>query len=110
MKKLVLLGIAACLLLGGCASKIHYTKAKEGVVVLYLKMPEAQQVALMATSNNFRPIKAQLEKKGIWSVAVPAQEPMDYFYLVDGEPYTPPCMLSRPDGFGGTTCIFDPEP
>ncbi|ACL05378.1 glycoside hydrolase [Desulfatibacillum aliphaticivorans] len=108
MKKLLPACVLLILLFFGCAGKMHYTLLEKGTVTLYLKAPKAQTVEVLSSSTNYQAIRATRGKKGVWSVNVPANKPFDYFYLVDGEPFTPPCLLSRPDGFGGKTCIFDP--
>lgn len=108
MKKLLPAGVLFILILSGCAGKSHYTLLEEGAATFYLKAPKAQKVELVSSSSNYQPIRAKKGKKGVWSVEVPAHRAFEYFYLVDGEAFTPPCLLSRPDGFGGKTCIFDP--
>ncbi|MBI9074619.1 MAG: hypothetical protein JEZ02_04335 [Desulfatibacillum sp.] len=110
MKNFLIVGFAVCLLFGGCAAKTHYTEARDGNTSLYLKMPKAKNVQLVSSGNRYLPINAQRGKKGVWSVSVPSRSSFDYFYIVDGVPYSPPCLLSRPDGFGNKTCIYDPEP
>jgi len=51
---------------------------------------------------------AEKSSGGVWRVEVNGSAPFEYFYLVDGVPFSPQCELSRPDGFGGKTCIYEP--
>lgn len=108
MKKLASALSAALLLAGGCASAIHTQKLSGDILHLYLAMPKAASVELVSSAKGYAPVPARKNKHGVWEVEVPGAESFDYFYIVDGEPYTPPGGLSRPDGFGGRTAIYDP--
>lgn len=101
--------VAGALLATGCAAQIHAVKPEGGAVRLSLLMPEAARVELVCSAYGYAAVPAEKNSKGAWEVRVPGRKGFDYFYLVDGEPYTPPCAFSRPDGFGGTTCIHEPD-
>lgn len=108
MKTGALAAMAAVLLIGGCASKGH-TLAREGDRVrLELAMPKAAIVQLVLSSSGYMPVSAEKSSGGVWLVEVNGSAPFEYFYLVDGVSYSPQCELSRPDGFGGKTCIYEP--
>lgn len=108
MKTAALAAMAALLLMGGCASKGH-TLAREGDRVrLLLFMPKAASVQLVFSANGYLPVPAEKSSGGVWRVEVNGSAPFEYFYLVDGVPFSPQCELSRPDGFGGKTCIYEP--
>ncbi|MEW5734261.1 MAG: hypothetical protein AB1921_05365 [Thermodesulfobacteriota bacterium] len=102
------LGIVA--LTAGCAGSAHTVKPEGKDVCLYLRAPKAASVELFSSASDYAPVSAMKNGDGLWEVRMPAGRPFDYFYLVDGEPFTPPCALSRPDGFGGRTCIYAPAP
>lgn len=100
--------LAAALLAGGCGGKTLVVKPEGDGVCLVLRLPDAARVELLSSASGYAPVLAARNRDGLWEVRLPGLEPFDYFYRVDEEPFTPPCPQSRPDGFGGRTCIWEP--
>ncbi|MBN1829845.1 MAG: hypothetical protein JW884_11985 [Deltaproteobacteria bacterium] len=73
--------------------------------MLYLKMPEAKSVLFACSLDRFTPRKAAL-RDSFWEVDVPAGRSFSYFYIVDGEIYTPPCSQKERDDFGSLNCLY----
>lgn len=94
-------------LFAGCGS-MHSVAPEGNQVCMLLRAPDAASVALAASPGGYAPVPAARNEDGEWVVRMPAHLSFDYFYLVDGAAFTPPCRLTRPDGFGGTTCIYEP--
>jgi hypothetical protein len=103
---LLLLGLAVGLL--GCATHYHRQRGREAE--FYLRAPGARQVALVTSLDDFTPHPARRVSAAAWHVALPADRPFRYFYLVDGEPFLPDCAETEADDFGGSNCIFSPSP
>ncbi len=97
--------VGCMLLLAGCSS--HYQRIHGDTLTLYLDRPTAHQVLLASSHDNFVPRQARNENKR-WVVSLPADSPIRYFYLVDGEKYLPPCRMKENDDFGSANCIFEP--
>lgn len=104
MKRLLPI-VGILLVLAGCAT--HSQRLHGGFVTLSLDVPPAGQVALACSRDGFIPHPAWREN-GRWVVALPADGPFRYFYLVDGAVYVPPCRLKEKDDFGADNCLFDP--
>ena len=91
--------------LSGCAC--HYYREVNHQVTFYLKHDTASEAHLACSLDGFQPRRATLAS-GRWEVTVPADRTFRYFYLVDGEPFTPACRLKENDDFGAQNCIFEP--
>jgi hypothetical protein len=65
-------------------------------------------VTFACSLDDFKPHDAR-KVDGRWVVSVPGREPFRYFYVLDGEPFLPPCDLKENDDFGSKNCIFNPH-
>lgn len=102
---------ALCLvgLLSGCAT--HYYRVHENHATLYLRLAQAEEVVLFASSDGFAPHAAE-RMSGKWVNTLPNTLPMTsefhYFYKVDGELFIPDCRYKEKDDFGQENCVFLP--
>ncbi len=103
------LAAAAAALLCACAGKAHYFEPSKDGGALVLRRPEAVRVEIVRSCTGFSPEPTQRGADGAWVFQLKDLNPFEYFYIVDGRPYTPPCAFKNQDGFGGETCIFVPE-
>lgn len=102
MKKWLLI---LCSFIGfGCAT--HYHKVNQESLVLYLKKPDARQVILYCSADDFIPHEAA-HIDGKWVVSIPMADQFRYFYEVDGKLFIPSCLLKEKDDFGSENCVFD---
>lgn len=106
MKFLRVLGLFTVFVLAGC-SGAHYYRLEKSELVLYLKKPAAQKVFFVSSLNDYKTVPAR-NVSGVWEIHLPANDSFSYFYIVDGQPVTPPCRLQESDDFGARNCIFDP--
>lgn len=98
--------IAGLLVLtAGCAT--HYHQVQGGTLFLYLDKPDAQQVLLFCSLDDFEPHEAR-RVDGRWVVSLPSGYPFRYYYVLDGEKFLPPCQMKENDDFGSANCIFGP--
>ena len=104
---LVLIG-AVLILSSGCAGSNHYYKEVEEQLHIYLKYPEAEKVHFFSSLDQFQPHEALKNEKGVWDISVPSGQEITYFYIVDGEIFTPECELMAIDDLGGKNCIYLP--
>ena len=98
--------MAVSLLCAGCAT--HYYRMNADRVNFYLRMPEAKNVYVSTSLDEFALYRTKKLASGIWEVAVPATREFTYFYKVDGNFYLPDCKLREKDDFGDENCIFIP--
>jgi hypothetical protein len=102
-----LLLIAAILVvIAGCAS--HTYQVQGDTLVLYLDKPDAQQVILRCSLDDFEPHEAQ-KVDGRWVVFLPSGDAFRYYYVLDGKMFLPPCRMKEKDDYGSANCIFDPH-
>lgn len=93
-------------LMAGCAT--HYYQIEGSTLVLYLDKPNAQQVILACSLDNFKPHEAR-QVNGLWEVSLPSNNPFRYYYILDGKIFLPSCRMKENDDFGSENCIFDPQ-
>jgi hypothetical protein len=92
-------------LLSGCASlPQHEARIEAGTVTLVLRAPDAANVQLAASINQFAPLPARREQDGVWVVRGLANVDFQYFYLVDGLVALPDCRIKVSDDFGSVNC------
>lgn len=92
----------------GCAS--HYVHQDGERADFYLYCPQAHDVALATSLDEFVPRRAHRNGHDLWVVTVPADHEFSYFYLVDGKVFKPDCRMVEQDDFGGTNCVFSIAP
>lgn len=93
--------------LSGCANHYHRCTAP-GETLLYLYLPEARQVEIAASVDDYRLRPASPGFFGNWTVRVPAAGEFQYFYIVDGKFYLPDCRYQQDDDFGAKNCVYQP--
>lgn len=99
-----LIPILGCIvLLASCST--HYHQIHDDTLTLYLDKPDAKQVLLACSYDDFEPRETRNVNKK-WVISFPARPEFRYFYLVDGEIYIPSCNLKENDDFGSENCIF----
>jgi len=108
VKILILNLTIVALCLTGCAAT-HYHERQSDRVTLYLKMPEARQVAFASSLDDFQLHSAERLENTSWKVTVTTNSEFSYFYFVDGAVYVPECRLYEKDDFGSQNCIYVPE-
>ena len=107
MKRIALL-LAVAVLLAGCAGPAHWMMKNNDRATLYLKAPEAEEVFFLCSQDGFRPRRADRQGGGVWATTIETGREFTYFYLVDGQAFTPDCELTATDDFGSRNCIFSP--
>lgn len=108
MKPFIRFIVVGFMVLGtGCAQ--HYYRLNADTVDLYLREPDAGQVNLMTSLDDFAPHRAGRINGGTWRTTVPAGREFRYFYTVDGRLFLPECRLKEKDDFGTENCVFDPK-
>lgn len=75
---------------------------------IFLMQPEASEVLILTSLNRYTPIPLKRNLSGEWEVYLPENKTFDYFFTVDGTPYTPECRLQQTDDWGGRLCIYSP--
>lgn len=93
-------------LTAGCAT--HYQQVRGQTLLLCLKKPDAKQVILACSLDDFEPHEAR-QSDGQWVVSLPADETFRYYYILDGKVFLPPCRMKESDDFGSENCIFEPD-
>jgi 1,4-alpha-glucan branching enzyme len=68
--------------------------------------PDASEVSILTSLNRYAPVSMKQTFSGEWEVYLPDNETFDYFFKVDGIPYTPECRLQQTDDWGGRLCIY----
>ena len=74
-----------------------------------LDLPEAKEVIFLSSLNRYEPVLMKKTFFGIWEIHLPEDIAFEYFFRVDGSPYTPECRLQQTDDWGGRQCIYSPE-
>ncbi|MFC1868158.1 hypothetical protein ACFL0H_08510 [Thermodesulfobacteriota bacterium] len=104
MKAVYLLGVLS-LLIAGCSN--HYYRIDQEGLSLYLKSEDARNVFFFSSLDGFTPHETK-KYGGQWVITIPDSREFRYFYLVDGEVYTPECPLREIDDFGKENCVYIP--
>jgi hypothetical protein len=73
-----------------------------------LIQPEARAVLILTSLNRYTPVPMKQTFSGEWEVYLPEDRAFDYFFKVDGIPYTPECRLQQTDDWGDRLCIYSP--
>jgi hypothetical protein len=90
----------------GCHSLPILPQDHDNRFALYL--PEATEVLMLSSLNQYKPVSMKKTISGEWEIHLPKDIAFDYFYQVDGIPYTPECRLQQTDDWGGRQCIYSP--
>jgi hypothetical protein len=107
MKQTFFLFIGLFLVLGGCAAHA-VKKAENGLINLSLHMPRAANVRILSSLDGFQAHDTRRTAMGVWEIELPAAEPFQYFYQVDGSYYLPDCPLKEYDDLGTRNCLYLP--
>lgn len=78
-------------------------------VCIALDLPEAKEVIFLSSLKRYEPVLMKKTFFGIWEIHLPEDIAFEYFFRVDGSPYTPECRLQQTDDWGGRQCIYSPE-
>lgn len=98
----------ALLLITGCAQQ-HTATRQQDSLTLTLLAPQAREVRLLASCDQFTPRPAVRDREGLWrSTGLPDID-FSYFYMVDGKAVTPDCRFTVNDDFGTTNCRHIPK-
>jgi len=108
LRRLAGMALLMVLWTSGCAS--HYVRQDGGRADFYLHCPQAHDVALATSLDDFVPRRARRNSHDLWVVTVPAGHDFSYFYLVDGKVFKPDCRMTEQDDFGGINCVFSVAP
>ncbi|MFH0998051.1 MAG: hypothetical protein V1844_21505 [Pseudomonadota bacterium] len=73
-----------------------------------LDLPEAKEVFFLSSLNRYDPVCMNKTFFGTWEIHLPEDKSFEYFFRVDGSPYTPECRLQQTDDWGGRQCIYSP--
>lgn len=106
MKRCLVPFFAALLLILSCAGRFY--RVEDDQVTFYLDLPDAQQVYIAYSLDEFRLHKIKKKQADTWEIAVPAGMEFRYFFIVDGVVYLPGCDIREADDFGSENCIFEP--
>jgi hypothetical protein len=105
MKHLLLL----CLSLMAEAAGADHLVVREGRYVrMILLSSEASTVQFASSLDGFVTHELITTDGKTWEVRLPAQESFHYFYLLDGQPWTPDCACRASDDYGSENCVYDP--
>jgi hypothetical protein len=100
--------LGTIIILSGCASH-YYKENNNNVVYIYLHKPNAKEVYLLSSLDQFKRHEATKNKNGVWEVMLPSGMEFRYFFIVDGNVYIPTCEQKEKDDFGSENCVFVPE-
>lgn len=106
MKKVLFILIILLFGISGCSRK-HFIPPvyHSGSASLIIDLPDAGQVEIVCSTDNFRIHAMKKNSDGLWAVTLPAKPEFRYFYLVDGSAFIPECPLKEKDDFGFYNCI-----
>lgn len=93
--------LAAC-------SPLDFLGNQSATVQLVLDAPQASEVYLVTSLENFQPLPAFRDAQGGWVSEGLADREFRYFYVIDGTIHVPDCRYREEDDFGATTCIYQP--
>lgn len=96
------------MLMPGC-TPLHTAKLEQNLITLTLRAPEAREVRLLASFDQFKPRFAVRDRQGNWRFTDLPNVDFSYFYLVDGKTVTPDCRFTTNDDFGTTNCRHIPR-
>lgn len=71
-------------------------------------LPEANEVIILSSLNRYEPVFMNKTFFGTWEIHLQGDKTFEYFFRVDGKPYTPECRLQQRDDWGGRQCIYSP--
>jgi len=99
--------IVLALTLAGCGSS-HQYQINADSLDLYLTRRNVQEVYFASSLDGFQ--LHQTEKRGAstWKATLPSNRAFTYFYIIDGEFFTPSCKLKQLDDFGSKNCVYVP--
>jgi hypothetical protein len=86
----------------------HHHRMDGDHMILTLRYPDAKNVVLFCSLDEFKPRKAIKVSHG-WESKVPAGKTFKYFYRVDETLFVPDCPMKETDDFGFDNCIYDPH-
>lgn len=95
------------LFLTSCVSGAHRVKKTQSRVYFYLKNADAKSVLFACSQDGYKKHEATRIDESTWEVSVPLEGEFKYFYIVDGQAFTPDCLLLEDDDFGSKNCIFE---
>jgi hypothetical protein len=75
---------------------------------LTVDRPDAKEVIFLSSLNRYEPVLMNKTFWGTWEIILPQDKDFEYFFRVDGSPYTPECRLRQEDDWGGRQCIYSP--
>ena len=104
--QIIIMLAAAAGTLNGCLPLPALNHAHE--VRITLHRPEAKEVIFLSSLNRYEPVSMNKTFSGDWEIRLPEDRSFDYFFKVDGSPYTPECRLQQMDDWGGRQCIYSP--
>lgn len=93
--------------IAGCTA--HHYKINAGVAHFYLKAPGANIVHFASSIDGYQIQPAKKIEDGTWVVAIPCDQEIRYFYVIDGKTFVPSCRTREKDDFGSENCIFSPS-
>jgi hypothetical protein len=102
----IMIMLAAAWALPGCLSLPMSHSGNE--VRITVDLPEAKEVIFLSSLNRYEPVSMNKSFFGTWEIHLPDDKAFDYFFRVDGSPYTPDCRLQQKDDWGGHQCIYSP--
>jgi hypothetical protein len=104
--RIIIMIVAAAGTLNGCLPLPALHSGHE--VRITLDLPEAKEVIFLSSLNRYEPVFMNKTFFGNWEIHLPEDKTFDYFFRVDGSPFTPECRLQQTDDWGGRQCIYSP--
>jgi len=106
VKKIFVFVLGLFLFNVGCAT--YHIEVKNEEVHIYLKKPEAENVYLLCSLDEYTPHPVAGDGSGKWGAVLPANMEFKYFFLVDGKVFIPACEMKEKDDFGSENCVYSP--
>jgi hypothetical protein len=90
------------------SSLTHIYSYQEKNVTISLKHPKAKTLLFASSLNGY---EGQLHKQHnrLREISLPAEKPYRFFYMVNGDSFSPECPLPENNGFGSKICLFEPN-
>ena len=104
--RIIIMTVAAAGTITGCLPLPALHSSHE--VRITLELREAKEVIFLSSLNRYEPVFMNKTFLGTWEIYLPQDKAFDYFFRVDGNPYTPECRLQQTDDWGGRQCIYSP--